>query len=131
MTVQQIFDLIDRFAPFETQSEDDNSGFLVGSASQEVTAALFALDVTEKVIDEAVSLGAQLIVTHHPLTFKDRLEISFEMKLTPISRYGYIFRLSNAEDPDGDPVTTSFRFVGKKPEQNPGVAGQFGFSTSS
>ena len=69
MTVQQIFDLIDRFAPFETQSEDDNSGFLVGSPSQEVTAALFALDVTEKVIDEAVSLGAQLIVTHHPLMF--------------------------------------------------------------
>ena len=69
MTVQQIFDLIDRFAPFETQSEDDNSGFLVGSPSQEVTAALFALDVTEKVSDAAVSLGAQLIVTHHPLLF--------------------------------------------------------------
>jgi len=29
--------------------------------------------------------------------------------------------VSNAEDPDGDPITTSFRFVGKKPEQNPGV----------
>ena len=29
--------------------------------------------------------------------------------------------VSNAEDPDGDPITTSFRFIGKKPEQNPGV----------
>ena len=29
--------------------------------------------------------------------------------------------VSNSEDPDGDPITTSFRFIGKKPEQNPGV----------
>lgn len=69
MTVQDLYDLIDRFAPFATQAEGDNSGFLVGSASQEVTGILFALDVTEPVIDEAVSLGASLIVTHHPLMF--------------------------------------------------------------
>lgn len=69
MTVKEIYGLIDRLAPFETQMEGDNSGFLVGSASQEVSAVLFALDVTGPVIDEAVSLGAQLIVTHHPLMF--------------------------------------------------------------
>ena len=69
MTVQDVYNLIDRFAPFATQAEGDNSGFLVGSAEQEVTGILFALDVTEPVIDEAVSLGAQLIVTHHPLMF--------------------------------------------------------------
>ena len=69
MTVQDLYDLIDRFAPFATQDEWDNSGFLAGSASQEVTGVLFALDVTEPVIDEAVSLGANLIVTHHPLMF--------------------------------------------------------------
>ena len=69
MTVQHLYNLIDRFAPFAIQADGDNSGFLVGSASQEVTGVLFALDVTEPVIDEAVSLGAQLIVTHHPLMF--------------------------------------------------------------
>ena len=69
MTVQDVYNLIDRFAPFATQAGGDNSGFLVGSAEQEVTGILFALDVTEPVIDEAVSLGAQLIVTHHPLMF--------------------------------------------------------------
>ena len=67
MTVKDLYEIIDRIAPFSTQMEGDNSGFLVGSVSQEVTAVLFALDVTEPVIDEAVSLGAQLIVTHHPL----------------------------------------------------------------
>ena len=69
MTVQDLYEAIDRFAPFETQAEGDNSGLLVGSASQEITGVLFALDVTQRVIDEAVSLGVQLIVTHHPLMF--------------------------------------------------------------
>ena len=69
MKVRELYELIDRFAPFSTQMEGDNSGFLVGSASQEVSAVLFALDATQPVIDEAVSLGAQLIVTHHPLMF--------------------------------------------------------------
>ena len=69
MTVKDLYDLIDHAAPFDTQMESDNSGFLVGSSSQVVNAILFALDVTPAVIDEAVSLGVQLIVTHHPLMF--------------------------------------------------------------
>ena len=69
MNVQQIFELIDHFAPFETQADFDNSGFLVGSSTQEVSCILFALDLTQPVIDEACLLGANLIVTHHPLMF--------------------------------------------------------------
>ena len=69
MTVRDLYHLIDSFAPFNTQSEGDNSGFLVGCGSKEVTAILFALDLTEPVIDEASRLGAQLIVTHHPIMF--------------------------------------------------------------
>jgi len=69
MTVKDLFDLIDRIAPFSSQAEFDNSGFLVGDGAQNVDTVLFALDVTEPVIDRAVSLGAQLIVTHHPLMF--------------------------------------------------------------
>ncbi len=72
MTVLEIYGLLDAAAHFETQEEYDNSGFLAGSASCQVTGILFALDVTEKVIDEAMSLGANLIVTHHPLMFNAR-----------------------------------------------------------
>lgn len=67
MTVKDLYDLIDQIAPFETQADFDNSGLLVGSASQEITGVLFALDLTEQVIDEAAARGVQLIVTHHPL----------------------------------------------------------------
>ena len=70
MTIQNIYDLLDAVAPFETQEPYDNSGLLVGSPEQEVTGVLFALDVTEQVIREAGELGANLIVTHHPLMFE-------------------------------------------------------------
>ena len=69
MTVQDLYNLINRIAPFDTQMESDNSGLLVGSAAQEVSTVLLALDATDPVIDEAAALGAQLIVTHHPLLF--------------------------------------------------------------
>ena len=69
MTVREIYRLLDAVAPFETQEPYDNSGLLVGSPDQEVRGILFALDVTEAVSREAVSRGANLIVTHHPLMF--------------------------------------------------------------
>ncbi len=78
MTVQEIYQLIDAAAPFETQESWDNSGLLVGSPSREVTAVLFALDVSQPVIDEALACGAQLIVTHHPLMFSPRQRLTDE-----------------------------------------------------
>lgn len=69
MTVGDVYQILDRIAPFDTQADFDNSGLLIGSPSREVTGILFALDVTEAVAEEAVSLGANLIVTHHPVLF--------------------------------------------------------------
>lgn len=69
MTIRDICNLLDAVAPFETQEPYDNSGLLVGSPDREVTGVLFALDVCEAVIQEAAALGANLIVTHHPLMF--------------------------------------------------------------
>ncbi len=72
MTAGEIFRLLDTAAHFDTQEEYDNSGFLVGSRNREVTGVLFALDVTDAVITEALEHGANLIVTHHPLMFDAR-----------------------------------------------------------
>ena len=68
-TVHNIFEALDRKAPFSLQMDFDNAGFLVGRGGQEVTTLLVALDVTEEVVKEAAALGAQLIVTHHPVIF--------------------------------------------------------------
>jgi dinuclear metal center YbgI/SA1388 family protein len=40
---------------------------LVGCASTEATGVLITLDITEKVMDEAIELGCNLIVAHHPI----------------------------------------------------------------
>ncbi len=69
LTVQQVYDFINEHAPFETQVAYDNSGLLVGHPDSEVTGIHFALDVTHRVIDEAIANGANLIVTHHPMMF--------------------------------------------------------------
>ena len=69
-TVNEIYNFIDFFAPFNTQAEWDNSGLLVGDANAEVTKILFSLDCTDDVINQAIKTGANLIITHHPVIFK-------------------------------------------------------------
>lgn len=55
------------WAPKELAYEWDNVGLLVGDGAQEVRRVLVSLDITQAVADEAVRLGAQLIVAHHPV----------------------------------------------------------------
>ena len=69
ITVGQIYDYIDSFAPFRNQDSFDNSGLCVGSREQEVTRVLLALDATNRVVDEAMKHGCELILTHHPVIF--------------------------------------------------------------
>lgn len=68
-TVKDIYDALDRWAPFATQMDFDNAGFLVGYGEQNVTQIVVALDITEDVIHEAVEKKAELIVAHHPVIF--------------------------------------------------------------
>lgn len=69
MTVQQIYDFFDRFAPFSTALPYDNSGLLVGDSGAQVHTALCCLDCTEEAIKKAGAIGAELIISHHPLIF--------------------------------------------------------------
>ena len=57
-------------APLVLQESYDNAGLLVGDGEREVSTVLLTVDVTEAVVDEAVTLGAELIVAHHPIIFK-------------------------------------------------------------
>ena len=84
LTVQQVYDFINERAPFETQLPFDNSGLLVGHPDAEVKGIHVALDVTSRVIDEAIEQGANLIVTHHPMMFspiKRLVETAYEPRL--------------------------------------------------
>ena len=67
--VKDIYAHIDRLAQFDTQEGFDNAGFLAGHAAAEVTDVLICLDINLAVIREAIEMGAQLIVAHHPVIF--------------------------------------------------------------
>ena len=67
--VGKILEYLDSLAPVKLKMDFDNVGLLVGFTDDEVNTAVVALDITEEVINEARELGAQLIVSHHPLFF--------------------------------------------------------------
>ena len=69
-TVKDILTFLDTLAPTNLKMEWDNVGLLCGSKNTEVTKILVALDPFEGVCWEAADIGAQLIVTHHPLIFR-------------------------------------------------------------
>ena len=68
-TVQEIFEQLCEYAPLELQMDFDNSGFLAGRGERPVKTALLSLDITLPVIREAEEIGAELIISHHPLIF--------------------------------------------------------------
>ena len=70
MKIKDVIDALEMFAPLPLQDGFDNAGLQIGLTDAEVTGALLCLDVTEAVIDEAIALGYNLIVSHHPLLFK-------------------------------------------------------------
>ena len=69
MTVEAIYRAIDEIAPFSESMDFDNTGILVGDPQAEVTDALLCLDVTMRVLREALDCGAGLIISHHPVIF--------------------------------------------------------------
>lgn len=66
-TVREIEQSLFDWAPRELAADWDNVGHLLGSPGDTVSRVLTALDITEDVADEAVALGCQLIVSHHPV----------------------------------------------------------------
>jgi dinuclear metal center YbgI/SA1388 family protein len=70
MRIEQITRIIEDFAPLALQEDFDNSGLQVGDASQKLQGILLCLDVTPEVIDEALELDCNLIISHHPLLFR-------------------------------------------------------------
>jgi dinuclear metal center YbgI/SA1388 family protein len=70
MKVSEITDYLESIAPRPYQESYDNSGLLTGSPAQEITGTLITLDCTEEVVDEAMTLKANLIIAHHPIIFK-------------------------------------------------------------
>lgn len=69
MQIKDVAKLLEQFAPLQFQETYDNAGLCIGNPDSEVTGILLTIDITEPVLDEAVSKNCNLIISHHPLIF--------------------------------------------------------------
>lgn len=69
MKLKDIISVFGQAAPFALQESYDNSGLQTGDPEMEVKGALICLDITESVLEEALRLKTNLIISHHPLIF--------------------------------------------------------------
>jgi len=70
LRIKDILKEIEKLAPLPLQEGFDNAGIQVGNVNQPATGVLLCLDITESVIEEAIELGYNLVIAHHPLVFK-------------------------------------------------------------
>ena len=68
--LSEIMQMIESFAPPALAEDYDNVGLLVQGKTDAITRILLCLDADEHVVSEAEALGAELILSHHPLMFK-------------------------------------------------------------
>ncbi|GAA0880002.1 Nif3-like dinuclear metal center hexameric protein [Algoriphagus jejuensis] len=68
--IQDVISYLEQVAPPSYQESYDNATLICGSRGDGVKGILCTLDCTEAVVEEAIALGANLIVAHHPIVFK-------------------------------------------------------------
>ncbi len=78
MRCDKIIESLERLSPSSFAESWDNVGLLAGRTDKEVSRLCIALDATDEVIDEAVRVGADMLLTHHPLIFSPMKKITAE-----------------------------------------------------
>jgi len=68
--ISDIVRYMEELAPANLAEDYDNVGLLIGNRGTKVNRILVCLEVSSKVVDEAVEKNVDLIVSHHPVIFK-------------------------------------------------------------
>ena len=76
MKIKEVLSYLETLAPRSYQENYDNAGLITGHANWEIKGILICLDSLESTVDEAISLGANLIIAHHPIVFKGLKKIN-------------------------------------------------------
>ncbi len=79
LSVQALIRYMEELAPRHLASDWDNVGLQVGGLHGDVKKVLVSLDVDQKVLEEAISLKADFIITHHPLILKPILAMRTDL----------------------------------------------------
>lgn len=76
MTVKELIGKLEEKFPVEKAESWDNPGLQTGRRNKEIKKVYIALDATDEVIEEAVVWGADMILTHHPMTMEGLKKVS-------------------------------------------------------
>lgn len=76
ITIDAVVAWLEQMAPPSYQESYDNAGLITGSREWCCSGVLTTLDATEAVVEEAVRLGCNLIVAHHPIVFSGLKKIN-------------------------------------------------------
>lgn len=85
MKIKEVINYLEARFPLRLQEDFDNCGVQCGDEEQEITGALVCFELNDKVIDEAVALHANMVISHHPLILKRGI-----CKIEPKDRVGKI-----------------------------------------
>lgn len=69
LKIGEIVKIMEEFAPLELQAGYDNCGLFYGDLEWPLRGVLVTLDTSIEVVNEAIKLGANMIVEHHPSVF--------------------------------------------------------------
>lgn len=69
-TGQEIIQIFEELYPKYLAEKWDNIGLQIGTLDKQVNKVLVTLDVALEVVEEAIEIGAELIIAHHPIIFK-------------------------------------------------------------
>ena len=103
MNKYEIVQKIEKFAPLETQEKWDASGWIVDLKESYVNKILFALTITDQIVEQAIEKGCDMIISHHPLFF-----VPFEYK--KINMYCAHTNLDRAEGGTTDLIIQELGF---------------------
>ncbi len=123
MKIVDIYNYIDSFAPFDTAESWDNSGFLVGDIFTDVSKVLICLDVNSETVAYAKNIGANLIISHHPVIFRAKKaflsgDICFEAVKNGISIISAHTNLDKAIDGVNDTLCKKLNLQFEKVSEN-------------
>ena len=84
--VRDVVGFLQQVYPPHCEEQWDNSGLQIGSLDEVLTSAVIALDVDLPVVDEAISKGANLLISHHPLFFRPLKRVDYSAYMGELVR---------------------------------------------
>ncbi|MFA6708256.1 MAG: Nif3-like dinuclear metal center hexameric protein [Fusobacterium sp.] len=81
MKLSNIIKILENKFPLNNAEEWDNVGLIIGNRKQEIKKVQISLDITDKVIENAINSKVNLIISHHPFIFSPKKKINTDFSV--------------------------------------------------